>query len=275
MSLCRIAVILPSRGLIFSETVDELLRNLEGYDYDIFFSHGVQIPDCFEKPLQKALKGDYTHFWFVEDDMVLPDKTLQTMLLMDAPVVTMDYPVSKEGQGAVFISKEKRVVFSGTGCLLVKRAVFGKLNPPYFRSDIHWTAVNHGDFIRFTANQITNKNLVGYGLHDVNFGIKLWQADIPISVAGVVGQRKLIELGKAGSNEGAHKIEIWRDVKPHYFRKKLEANKPQPTGKLIEVQTINGGLMVHPDKAKKLIKAGLATKLPRQSVVIDYNEVDI
>lgn len=269
----RVAVILPSRGLMFSRTADELLQNLEGYDYEIFFAHGLSIPECFTVPLNRALKGDFTHIWFCEDDQMLPEETLSALLLMDAPVATMDYPVSSKGQGAVFSDKAGRVIFTGTGCLLVKREVFDALKPPYFRTDIKWAVQNYGDFIRMTANQIPNVD--GYGLHDVTFGVKLWKAGIPISVAGTIGQRKLKALGKAGSNDGAHQIVEWTKVKPDYLFKQYKKMPPLPTGILVEVQTLHGGLMVHPDKAKKMYKAGMATRMPKQSVSIDFNEVDL
>lgn len=271
--LFRVAVIVPSRGLIFSRTAEELLRNLDGYEYDIFFAHRLPIPDCFTKPLTKALCGSYTHIWMVEDDMLLPDSTLDSMVIMDAPVVTMDYPVSKDGQGAVFKDKAGRVLFTGTGCLLIKREVFNVLSTPYFRTDIKWGVTNHPAFIRFTPKVIPN--VEGYGLHDVTFGMKLWRAGIPISVAGTIGQRKLVSLGKTGSNNGAHRIEEWHKVKRDYMYKKYRRMEKQPIGKLIEVQTVDGGLMVHPDKAKKMYKAGMATKIPKQSVSVDYEDLDI
>jgi hypothetical protein len=269
----NIAVILPSRGLLFSRTAEELLRSLEGYEYDIFFAHKLPIPLCFEKPLTDALRGSYTHIWMVEDDMVLPDGTLDSMLIMDAPVVTMDYPVSKDGQGTVFKDKSGRVVFTGTGCLLIKREVFDELKAPYFRTDIKWGITNHSDFIRFTPKLIPTKE--GYGLHDVTFGMKLWKAGVPISVAGNIGQRKLVALGKVGSNNGAHQIEEWHKVKRNFLYKKYRRMDVQPIGKLIPVQTLEGELMVHPDKAKKMYKAGMATKIPKQSVSVDYGDVDL
>lgn len=269
----KIAVILPSRGLMMSETADELLQNLEGYDYDIFFAHGLGIPECFEKPLEQALNGSYTHIWIVEDDMILYKGTLACMLDMDIPVVTMDYPVDKKGQGVVFSDKGGRVIFTGTGCLLIKRPVFDKLSKPYFRTDIKWGVINYGSFLRLRANSIPN--LEGYGLQDVTFGIKLWQARIPISVAGTIGQRKLLALGKVGSNDGAHQIEEWNYVKPDVLFKKFKAMPKQPIGKLISVITKDGEMNVHPDHAKKLIKLGIAKKPSQESVSIDYNDVTL
>lgn len=269
----RIAVILPSRKLIFSQTADELLQNLRGFDYDIFFSHGEPIPDCFEKPLAQALKGNYTHIFFIEEDMVLPESTLDAMLIMDAPVVACDYPVSKAGQGSIFKNEEGQIIFAGTGCLLVKREVFDELEPPYFRTDIRWGAVNYGDFIRLRANYMPTAP-DGYGLHDTNFGIKLWKAGIPISEAGIIGQRKLIALGKPGTNEGAHQIEEWTEVKPNILLNKFKKMPPEPLGRLIPVDTEDGEILVHPEKAKKLVKLGVAIYPKKQSVSIDYNGIE-
>lgn len=270
-----IAVVLPSRGLIFSQTAEEILRNLEGYDYDIFFSHEQPIPQCFERPLQEILRTTvpYTHIWFVEDDMVLPDETLSAMLIFDAPVVTADYPVNKEGQGVVFSDKSGRVVFTGTGCLLVKREVFDVLKPPYFRTDIKWGITNLGNSLRFDARSIPRQE--GYGLHDVTFGMKLWKAGIPISVVGNIGQRKLVKLGEPGTNEGAHQIEVWSKVKPDYLYKIYKKMDVQPTGNLVTVQTLTGNISVSAAHAKKLIKAGMATKVPKQSVIVDYGDIDL
>lgn len=258
---------------MFSQTADELLQNLEGFDYDIFFAHGLPIPECFNVPLTRALRGSYTHIWFVEDDMIIPEDTLSAMLIFDAPVMTCDYPVNKKGQGVVFSDKAGKVVFTGTGCLLVKREVFDTLKKPYFRTDIKWGIANYGDFIRFTANEIPN--LDGYGLHDVTFGMKLWQAGIPISVAGSIGQRKLKALGKPGTNEGAHQIEEWTKLKPNVLYNQYKKFSVQKKGILVAVMTEEGEMNVHPDHAKKLIKVGKATKVSQQSVSIDMNEIDL
>jgi len=271
----RIAVIFPSRGLAFSQTCEELLNNLEGYDYEIFFSHGVSIPECFIKPLQRALnrpKNPFTHIWFVEDDMILPDSTLDAMLIADVPVATMDYPVSKGGQGSVFESDGK-VLFCGTGCLLVKREVFDIIKPPYFRTDIKWNMKNHGDFIRLTAEENTRNDV--YGLHDVTFGLKLHKFDIPISVVGIIGQRKLVSLGKAGTNDGAHDIEEWKKVIPNVIIKRVKKYPIVPLGNLMSVMTKNGEIIVHPTHGKKLIKQGIATPIKKLKVGIDYNGFEL
>jgi hypothetical protein len=61
----KVAVIIPSRGLMFSKTAEEIVRNTQGLPHQKFFSHKLPIPDCFEWPTIKALKDpDITHFWY-------------------------------------------------------------------------------------------------------------------------------------------------------------------------------------------------------------------
>ena len=111
----KIAVIYPSRGLAFSQTCEELLENLEGFTYDIFFSHKRPIPDCFNDPVKQALRGLYTHFFFVEDDMILPKNTLKTMLnelkRYKVEAVACDYPLDAKGKAAIFQDPVGNIIY--------------------------------------------------------------------------------------------------------------------------------------------------------------------
>src|SRR5882724_5912261 len=162
MSSYKIAVIFPSRGLAFSQTCEELLDNLEGYDYDIFFSHGLSIPNCFNKPLERALEGSYTHFWFVEDDMILPKNTLKRLLAKKLPAIMCDYPMDREGKSAIFRDPKGNVIYGGTGCLLVTREFIDKYAKPVFHSDVAWD-IKLGGVV-----EVKPKSVRGdlYGLHD-------------------------------------------------------------------------------------------------------------
>lgn len=271
----KIAVILPSRGLIFSQTVDELLQNLktvqkEGWKTKIFFAHKQSIPDCFEKPTNQALLDEeVTHLWFVEDDMVLAPDTLTKLLTVDKAVVTLDYPVNDSGRGAIF-KVDKQVIFCGTGCLLVKREVFDELRVPYFRTDMRWNIKNYGDFLKMTVSQ--DSNLDGYGLHDVNFCMNLYHLGIPIhAIPSKLGQRKLVALGKAGSNDGAHQIEVWTRIVQGHLLKEVRKWPVLPTGNLETVLTPTGEVNVSTSHAKTLIKKGLAAKLPKKKLIVDWS----
>jgi len=265
-----IGVILPSRGLIFSQTADEILQNLAPYPHKFFFAHKRPIPECFEEPTQRALEDpDITHLWFVEDDMVVPCPTLKQMIDADKAVVTVDYPINEQGRGAVF-KIDKQVIFCGTGCLLVKREVFDELRKPYFRADIRWNVKNYGDFLKMTPHKDTN--LDGYGLHDVNFCMNLYYLNIPIHrIPGKLGQRKLISLGKAGSNDGAHSIKVWTKIKPDHLLKQIRKWPVEQRGVMTTVMTPTGEITVSPAHANTLIDKGLAEPMPKRALVVDWS----
>lgn len=271
----KVAVIFPSRGLCFSKTAEELLQNLKGIDHKIFFSHRRPIPECFEEPTQKALKDStFTHIWFVEDDMILRPNTLKKLLEVDANVATADYPVTRDGRGSVFYDKGKNVIFCGTGCLLVKANVFKSLKQPYFTDKVRWTMLNYGESIKMTG--IYGEK--GYGTHDITFCVKLWNTGVKINVIKQkLGQRKLIALGKAGSNNGAHEIELWRKIAKDA---RLDALLAQPvaTGaksKLVTVDTPTGGITTTRSHAENLVAQGMASYPPRRFTIIDDGEVEI
>jgi hypothetical protein len=273
--MVKVSVILPSRGLIFSQTAEELLDNLRGTKHKIFFSHKKPIPECFEDPTNEALKDkSITHLWFVEDDMVLPPDTLKKMLEADVNAVTYDYPVTKDGNGAVFFDQGGEAVFGGTGCLLVKRSVFDNLNKPYFTDKVRWSMLNYGESVKLTGSY----GSTGYGTHDITFCVKLWNNGVKLNVLKPsLAQRKLISLGKAGSNNGAHKIEVWKRIKKDARLKKIQA---QPLaigakGKLVTVDTPTGGINTTRAHADSLVAQGMATYPPRRLTIIDDSEVTI
>lgn len=271
----KIAVIFPSRGLVFSETADELLQNLKGHLHKIYFSHSKPIPECFEEPTNRALEDPtITHLWFVEDDMVLKPDTLNKLLAEDANAVTVDYPVTKDGRGAVFFDKSGKAVFGGTGCLLVKREVLESLRKPYFTDKVRWTMLNYGESVKLTGIY----GVTGYGTHDITFSIKLWNTGVDLKVIKPnLAQRKLINLGKSGSNNGAHNIEVWRRVKKNFRLKAIQA-QPIAIGaktKLVTIDTPNGGITVSQKHADNLVSQGIATYPPKRYTIIDDSEVEI
>lgn len=273
----KIAIILPSRGLIFSQTADEILQNVQQIPHKFFFSHRRPLPECFEKPTNRALLDDsITHLWFVEEDMVIPPGTLKRMIEEDANAVTCDYPVTKDGRGSVFYDNGGQVVFCGTGCLLIKREVFDNIKAPYFTDKIRWTMLNYGESVKMIG--VKNKRTEGYGLHDITFCVKLWKTGVLIRVLDLkLGQRRLVSLGKAGTNDGAHNIEIWTKIVKNKRLKALQA-LPVALGartKLVTVDTPTGGVNTTRKHADKLVAQGLASYPPRRYTIIDDSEVKL
>lgn len=259
----KIAVIFPSRGLAFSQTCEELLENLQGFDYDIFFSHKRPIPECFNEPLEQALRGSYTHFFFVEDDMVLPKNILKTLLKAKVPAICCDYPVSYQGKASVYRDPSNNAIYGGTGCLLVTRQFLESYRQPVFRADVAWdTKIGE----RFEAEP---RKIEGdlYGLHDVTFGLLAYSRGTPIKVSKIhCGQRKLKALGQPGTNNGEHLIQVWTELKPETLELKKVINRNV---------LLKDGTLVFMDikRAKVLEKEGKASILPDSYVELIDNEV--
>ena len=277
LNMYRVGVILPSRGLIFSKTAEEILKNLRGIDHKIFFSHKRPIPECFNEPLERALsEPNLTHILIVEDDMIIPPEALKNALEANENVVTYDYPINANNVGAVFQDITGKVIYCGTGFLLLKREVFDKLKAPYFRTDIQWSVVRHNESLRFKGAEVKQDG--SYGLQDITFCMKLQKAGYDIKVLPtVLGQRKLIALGKVGSNNGAHYIQRWRKVKKDIRLNEYMSMPNDLTSKsnLITLETEGGYISTDKAHAEKLVDKGIGKEINSHQTAIDLTEVDI
>lgn len=199
----NIGVIFPSRGLCFSETVEELLTELSGIPHEIYFSHSNGIPDCFNLPLERALKKNHTHIWIVEDDMVLSKGILKEMLDKDTDIVMTNCPTTDKGDSTVLYSGDD-VLFSGTGCMLVKTEVFRKMPKPIFRTDIEIVLKVSDGKLRMIMDYGDPQV---YGHQDINFGIYHYLNQTPRCVTETaLTQRRLIKAGGRDNNSDVDKI---------------------------------------------------------------------
>lgn len=207
----KLGVILPSRGLIFSETIDEVLRELRAWDstgthYELFFSHGNPIPEAFNGPTERILADPtITHIWIVEEDMILPEGMLIDMmsLMTEYRIVTADYPVAPDVPCLTYV--EGKVLYGGTGCLLFQRRLLDDMDHPIWSTDKEYTTDGQLLGPRSEASQAAV-----YGQHDISFYLSLWRNNVAVGVAPQqCGQRKLIQAGKVGINTGTHLIAEW------------------------------------------------------------------
>lgn len=76
----KIAVGLPTRGIIDTLTIESVLKNLEGKDYILLFTHDLPLPDSRINVTNRFLESDADYLWWVDDDMVIPDGFLDKML---------------------------------------------------------------------------------------------------------------------------------------------------------------------------------------------------
>lgn len=211
----KLGVVVPSRGLMFSETLEELLSELEEFEYEIFWAHGKSLPDCFNEPTERALADpDVYAVLFCEDDMIIPKGTLKKMFAVKYPVVALDYPFQQQGDSTCLHDPKGMAFWTGTGFMLVARQVLENLERPIWRTDRTFDPFIDKDTIHFWPRKLDK---VFYGLHDLNFGMVLYSAGVPIyPMTDTAGQRKLVRLGDKHTNQGAHEIveltEVGRDL---------------------------------------------------------------
>lgn len=190
---------------MFSKTLEELLCELEDFNYEIFWAHSKPLPQCFNDPTEQALADpDVFAILFCEDDMIIPKGILKEMFKANYPVVALDYPFQQDGDATVLHDPEGMAYWSGTGFMLVARKVLENIPKPIWRTGRTFDPFIDKDTIHFWPRQLDE---VYYGLHDLNFGLVLYSAGMPVKPLDITaGQRKLVELGTPMSNNGAHTI---------------------------------------------------------------------
>lgn len=196
-------VVLPSRGLVHSRTVESLITNLYGRAWGLYMTHDLPIPDCFNVPVEQALKEGVDQIFFVEEDMVFPPNTFQRLMQMDVPVASVDYADRRTGRSLVLRDKKGEVVLSGMGCLLVKREVFGRLKRPFFKRAVI-ELMDDGDIrAREDIDPTTS-----YGTQDAYFCTKIRQAgyDINLLPDAKIGHLRIDSYGEDVKNDGKHRI---------------------------------------------------------------------
>lgn len=133
-----IGIILPSRGVLYSETAEYIHMIGNQYHTELYMSHNLPIPECYNKLTNEAVKGGHSYLFFIEEDMRPPDEGFTKMLLViekgKADAACIDYGYWS-GWNVISYSLDGELIGCGTGCLLVKRAVFDKIPKPYFRTD--------------------------------------------------------------------------------------------------------------------------------------------
>jgi len=200
----RIAVCLPTRGLIFAETIKALIKELKPYEYELIIVSGLPIPDSHNTCVEEALVTDCNWILFLEEDIVLPEgaiKLFKNEIQKGAKVVIIDYPI--EGSESCVIKKDGKLLWGPLGCTLIAREVFEDMPRPWFRTDKTLLITNEKTF-EYKIQDVPNK----YGGHDILFYLYLRQKGIPVGIVeGVKAKHLRLESWERKTmNNGVHKI---------------------------------------------------------------------
>ena len=166
----NVAVLLPTRGILFTRTLSSILRNVfsrpggvQGLtSTDFIVSEGLNIPDAQNFLVEEGLKTDADIFLMMEEDNVLPDGAFEKMLEVPADIVCVDYPVANSY--STICRKGGKILWCGLGCTLIHRRVFEKLAKPIFRTD-QTLRITNLETMEYVLEDVPNK----YGGHDILF----------------------------------------------------------------------------------------------------------
>lgn len=140
-----IAVLVPTRGLIFTKVVEALMCELAPYEHSWCMTDNLPLPHSRNALVDWAQGSGlpFTHYLLVDDDTVIPQGGLKAMLESGNDVSVIDYPSHWGGKGAntglaVYHDwlagqpvEGKELFFAGLGCVLVTHeamAVVTELN---------------------------------------------------------------------------------------------------------------------------------------------------
>lgn len=215
MSSPVIAVLIPTRGTLFTQTVSALDRELAKYPHVRFYTTDLPIPDCRNALVQKAIDSGiaFTHYLMVDDDVIMPQGGLDAMLEVDEDIVVIDYPThwmggeaKHTGNVAYTDDSRKEISWAGLGCTLVTKKVIDSLDKPYFVS-----GGQYFDTIRGGKKVLYGKRL-SHGGEDVEFFFALKEKGFDIhKVDGMIaGHAKIlrhigvVEQGKYAKQHDIH-----------------------------------------------------------------------
>lgn len=198
-----IAVVLPTRGLVFTEVEEAIEKaratfttHSEQVHLQVFRSKDLPIPDSHNSLTMQALATNPDYLWYIEEDTVPPPNALYSLLATAADVAFIDYAIN--GWACSAKTKTGEVLWCGLGCTLVKTTVFESLAKPYFRTDKS-LSLNEENYFKWL--DIPNK----YGGQDIWFFSQIRdKGHIIKQVPGECRHLKIDALGRAEINNGQH-----------------------------------------------------------------------
>ena len=225
-----IAFCIPSRGLIYSRTVQTVIEGIyalqeKGISSIYCCSHDLPIPDCHNQCVEQALAHkEVDTLVFIEEDHYIEPAALVALATNEADITTLQYN-DKNGSphGIIHYNEAGDILWAGLGATAIKRQVFATLGEPYFRTDTLYKVTKKHlkdeklitEYEPLTRRQEWNGKQFDdiidhyqYGGLDVDFYTRARQAGFTVRKLEQYKAHhfELVQLGEKYTNNGVHVI---------------------------------------------------------------------
>lgn len=227
-----VALCVPSRGLIYSKTVESVINGMQalngvGIATKYFSTHELPIPDSHHICVEKALADpNIDTLIFIEEDMYVFPEAMIALATSEADVTTLQYN-DKNGSphGIIHYNEKQEVMWAGLGATAIKRRVFEALGAPYFRTDHLYKSIRKAspngpvvsEFEEIEPRQVWDeeqskvvekRDEYRYGGLDVDFYTRArWKGFKIIVLPEYKAHHfELVQLGEKHTNKGVHEI---------------------------------------------------------------------
>lgn len=226
-----IAICCPSRGLIYSKTVQSIIEGMShlnsiGLPTRYYTTHDMPIPDSHDFCVSQALQDGARKIIFIEEDMYVFPKGYEALVSSGEAISTLQYN-DKNGSphGIVHYNEGGEIIWAGLGATCVDSEVFKKLGSPYFRTNVMYKntkKVIKGDraiteYVEIEPRMVYNpetmkqeekRDSYKYGGQDIDFFTRSRKLGYKIHL---VPDHKahhfdLVKLGEPHTNNGLHII---------------------------------------------------------------------
>jgi hypothetical protein len=189
-----VGVVVPTRGLIFTEAISGILSGFEGIDHHIYMSHDLPTPDSFNSLIKAALDDGCDYIYITNDDVVV-NKTIIRKLFDAKADIAFCPTYIKNFPG--YYEKNGEVSMIGTSCVLVKREAMEKIYP--LRTDKTYLTVGDEEMILDKPQEFGGEE-VWFSRQALKYGYKM------VKIDDKARHLRLITLGEHRSNHGCHEI---------------------------------------------------------------------
>lgn len=226
-----VGICCPSRGLIYSKTVESMIKGMKhlnslGIPTHYYTTHDMPIPDSHSYCVEQATLDGCRAVIFVEEDMYLFPEAYEALIALGEPITTLQYN-DKNGSphGIVHYNENGEIIWAGLGATYIKLEVFEKIGKPYFRTDHMYRnvkkRVSEGksitEYEEMETKSVYNPSTLKfeqkrdeykYGGQDIDFYTRARRAGYKIHL--IEGHKAhhfdLIKLGEPHINNGFHQI---------------------------------------------------------------------